>query len=138
MLKPQPGIRRTWKRVLDGDCGIVSTRSLGPKFVTLPSQVAGIVPEGPKSDGRWTASEHVSKTVRRCCELNDDCGIDLYKEARQTAKFGQYALAAAEEALTDAGWKPTKEEELDMTVCPHLSIPNPTDLLNRAFVSAPV
>ena len=63
--------------------------------------MAGIVPGGPASEGGWTASEHVSKT-----------------EARQTAKFAQYALAAAEEALADAKWKPKDEQQLDMTgVC---------------------
>jgi 3-oxoacyl-[acyl-carrier-protein] synthase II len=32
------------------------------------------------------------------------------------ALFSQYAMAAATEALDDAGWKPTKEEDLEATV----------------------
>ena len=32
------------------------------------------------------------------------------------ATFAQYALAATEEALQDAGWKPEKEEDLESTV----------------------
>ena len=32
------------------------------------------------------------------------------------AKFAQYAMAAAEEALDDAGWKPTTCEEKEATV----------------------
>jgi len=32
------------------------------------------------------------------------------------AKFAQYAMAAAEEALEDAGWKPTTCEEKEATV----------------------
>lgn len=32
------------------------------------------------------------------------------------AKFAQYAIASAQEALTDAGWMPTKEEDLEATV----------------------
>lgn len=33
------------------------------------------------------------------------------------AKFAQYALAASEEALEDAGWKPRGVEQLEGTVC---------------------
>jgi 3-oxoacyl-[acyl-carrier-protein] synthase II len=34
------------------------------------------------------------------------------------AKFAQYAMAAAEEALEDAGWKPTTHEQKEVTgVC---------------------
>jgi 3-oxoacyl-(acyl-carrier-protein) synthase len=32
------------------------------------------------------------------------------------AKFAQYAIAATEEALEDAGWKPTSEEDKEATV----------------------
>ena len=80
------GVKQTWQRLIAGHSGIVSTRSLGPEFAALPSQVAGLIPQGTQSQGQWTASEHVT-TV----------------EAKQTAKFAQYALAASEEALRDAG-----------------------------------
>lgn len=32
------------------------------------------------------------------------------------SKFAQYALAAASEAMDDAGWKPTREQDLEETV----------------------
>ena len=51
------------------------------------------------------------------------------KEAHKTAKFAQYGLAATEEALQDAGWQPTKTEDLEATVkcCkPHLYRPADT------------
>ena len=32
------------------------------------------------------------------------------------ATFAQYAMASAQEALTDAGWMPTKQEDLEATV----------------------
>ena len=32
------------------------------------------------------------------------------------AKFAQYAMVASEEALNDAGWTPTTEDELEATV----------------------
>jgi 3-oxoacyl-[acyl-carrier-protein] synthase II len=39
------------------------------------------------------------------------------------ARFAQYALAASEEALEDAGWKPTGQDELESTVSlPHCSL----------------
>lgn len=33
------------------------------------------------------------------------------------ARFAQYAMVASEEALSDAGWKPEREEDLVATVC---------------------
>ena len=33
------------------------------------------------------------------------------------SKFMGYAMAASQEALDDAGWKPKTEEEQEMTVC---------------------
>lgn len=32
--------------------------------------------------------------------------------------FMQYAIAASEEAFSDAGWRPKTVEEQDRTVCP--------------------
>ena len=80
------GIKHTWMRLLAGHSGVVSTRALGKEFAALPSQVAGLVPR--RGDGaRWGAADHVSPT-----------------EMRQTALFAQYGLAAAAEALADAGF----------------------------------
>lgn len=38
------------------------------------------------------------------------------QEERKTAKFTHYALAATEEALDDAGWKPSSPEQKERTV----------------------
>ncbi|KAL1957180.1 hypothetical protein VTO42DRAFT_6214 [Malbranchea cinnamomea] len=95
------GIRRTWKRLLDGECGIVSVKDRHPRFADLPCQIAAVVPQGPKAEGCWRTSDW----------LNRD-------EERKMAKFAQYALVAAQEALEDAGWKPNTEEEKEVTgVC---------------------
>ncbi|OJJ43276.1 hypothetical protein ASPZODRAFT_2118212 [Penicilliopsis zonata CBS 506.65] len=95
------GIRRTWKRLLDGHCGIVNVGLRDSRFDAQPCKVAAIVPEGPRQNGGWTASEWLSR---------DD--------ERKMALFAQYGLAATEEALEDAGWKPTASEDLEATgVC---------------------
>lgn len=113
------GIRRTWTRLLAGDSGIVSVDHLEPQsqWAELPSKVAGLVPLGPKAQGGWQASEHVSKS-----------------DERTFAKYTQYAIAATQEALDDAGWKPQKQEELEMTgVCIGSGIGNFEEIYNTSI-----
>ncbi|KAF2718069.1 ketoacyl synthase domain-containing protein [Polychaeton citri CBS 116435] len=92
------GIKHTWRRLLDSHCGIVSTTPLGPGFDSLPSRVAGLVPHGKREDGAWQARDWLPAS-----------------EERQMALFAQYAIASAQEALDDAGWHPTKKEDLEAT-----------------------
>jgi 3-oxoacyl-[acyl-carrier-protein] synthase II len=92
------GIRQTWKRLLDSSSGLVSTSSKGAQFDALPSRVAGLVPLGSRQDGRWQAKDWLPAS-----------------EERQMALFAQYAIAAADEALNDAGWHPTSQEDLEAT-----------------------
>ncbi|KAG2414248.1 hypothetical protein HFD88_003439 [Aspergillus terreus] len=92
------GIRRTWSRLLDGHCGIVNVRHRDPRFADLPCQIAAVVPSGNRQDGGWTASEWLSRD-----------------EERKMARFAQYALAASEEALQDAGWMPSTFEQKEST-----------------------
>ncbi|KAI9826297.1 MAG: Mitochondrial beta-keto-acyl synthase [Thelocarpon impressellum] len=94
-------VRRSWSRLLDGECGIEIIRDRSPRFATLPSQVAGVVPDGSKADGGWNAREWLSSG-----------------DERQMATFSQYAVAASQEALDDANWKPaTREEQENTGVC---------------------
>jgi 3-oxoacyl-[acyl-carrier-protein] synthase II len=81
----------------------------------LPSQVAAVVPEGQKEDGKWNAKEllnpgvgHVSKTTEYL--------LTMLQDERRMARFAQYAMVASEEALNDAGWSPKSEEDLESTV----------------------
>lgn len=92
------GVKTTWKRLTESSCGIVSTTSRGPAFEALPSRVAGLVPQGSLEDGRWQAKDWLPAS-----------------EERQMALFAQYAIAAADEALKDAGWHPTAPEDLQAT-----------------------
>jgi 3-oxoacyl-[acyl-carrier-protein] synthase II len=43
---------------VEGQCGIVSIKDRSPDFATLPSQIAALVPEGNKDDGKWNAKEY--------------------------------------------------------------------------------
>ena len=52
-------------RLIDGHCGIVSIRNRTPQFALLPSQVAAVVPEGSREDGKWNPKEHLSPGVGR-------------------------------------------------------------------------
>ncbi|KAH0277985.1 ketoacyl synthase domain-containing protein, partial [Aureobasidium melanogenum] len=92
------GVRPTWKRLIDGHCGIVNIKDRDPRFASLPSQVAGVIPSGLKVDGGWHSKEWL--------QPGDD---------RKMALFAQYAMASAEEALQDANWTPQSEEDLQAT-----------------------
>ncbi|KAF9691727.1 hypothetical protein EKO04_010440 [Ascochyta lentis] len=92
------GVRRTWQRLVDGHCGVVSIKDRSPQFAVLPSLVAAVVPEGSREEGKWSAKEYL------------DAG-----DERRMARFAQYAMVASGEALNDAGWTPRKEEELEAT-----------------------
>ncbi|GAB7345931.1 hypothetical protein MBLNU457_4164t2 [Dothideomycetes sp. NU457] len=92
------GIRQTWKRLIDSHCGIVSIRDRDAEFAKLPSQVAGTIKSGQRSNGGWDSREWLQPG-----------------DERKMATFAQYAMASAHEALTDAGWMPTKEEDLEAT-----------------------
>ncbi|KAH8704664.1 3-oxoacyl-synthase-like protein [Phaeosphaeriaceae sp. PMI808] len=93
------GVRRTWTRLIEGHCGIVSIKERSPAFATLPSQVAALVPEGKREDGKWNAQEY---------------GLNPADE-RRMARFAQYAMVASEEALEDSGWIPKNEDDLEAT-----------------------
>jgi 3-oxoacyl-[acyl-carrier-protein] synthase II len=110
------GIKQTWRRLLASHSGIVSTTSKGPVFATLPSRVVGLIPLGSRGNGLWQAKDWLPPT-----------------EERQMALFAQYAVAAAEEALNDAGWHPTRRKDLEMTgVCLGSGIGNLDEAYNTS------
>lgn len=112
------GIRHTWSRLLAGENGIVSIANREPskQWRELPSTVAGMVPEGNKDDGKWQALDWISKA-----------------EERRLAKFTQYAIAATEMALGDAGWKPGNQKDQEATgVCLGSGIGNLEEMYNTS------
>ena len=46
--------------------------------------------------------------------------LTSFKDERRMAKFAQYGIFAAQEALEDAVWNPQDERDREMTVCYHL------------------
>ncbi|KAJ2906186.1 3-oxoacyl-[acyl-carrier-protein] synthase mitochondrial [Zalerion maritima] len=93
------GARNTWSRLLAGQCGIVNLKSRPPeeRWKGLTSEVAGLVPT--QGEDGWRPGEWL-------------------KPDRSMSQFTQYAVAAAEMALTDASWKPSLQSDLDATgVC---------------------
>lgn len=92
------GIRRTWNRLINGGCGIVNIADRNERYAALPSQIAGVVPTGPRENGKWNPKEWLGPG-----------------DERKMALFAQYALAAAQEAIDDASWKPSKEKDLEAT-----------------------
>ncbi|KAF6527046.1 hypothetical protein HZS61_010090 [Fusarium oxysporum f. sp. conglutinans] len=93
------GIRRTWTRLINNECGIVSVADLEPqaRWEELTSTVSGLVPSGD-GEGRWRASDWVNAN-----------------EQRRMSKFTQYAIAASDMALRDSGWEPKNAEQQEAT-----------------------
>jgi 3-oxoacyl-[acyl-carrier-protein] synthase II len=89
------GVRRTWDRLVAGHSGV---RALD-RFDTagLRSRVAGMVP-GKGEEGGF-----------------DEESLFSGKEIRRNDRFILYAVAAAEEALQQAGWTPSGERERERT-----------------------
>jgi 3-oxoacyl-[acyl-carrier-protein] synthase II len=91
------GVEINWRRLLNGESGI---RALPVEMVAdLPAKIAGVVPD--RGD-------------------NEEFGFDPNdivpaKDQRKMDRFILFALAAAQEALTMAGWCPTKPRDLERT-----------------------
>jgi 3-oxoacyl-[acyl-carrier-protein] synthase II len=81
-----------WDRLIAGESGIGAIQSFDVS--DLPAKVAGQVPRGDTAQGRFNADDWVSP-----------------KEQRRMDLFIIYAMAAAAQAVEDAGWSPQDEEQ---------------------------
>ncbi|HEV2550963.1 MAG TPA: beta-ketoacyl-ACP synthase II [Stellaceae bacterium] len=90
------GAERVWKRLIGGQSGIGAIQSFDVS--DLPAKIAGQVPRGETASGSFNADDWVTP-----------------KEQRKMDEFIVYALAAAEQAVTDAGWKPDDAESRERT-----------------------
>ncbi|KAJ3044613.1 hypothetical protein HDV00_001539 [Rhizophlyctis rosea] len=99
------GVQTAWSRLIAGHSGLVSLKDVihkptGRSYKDINSQVAALVKRGT-GDGEFDVNKWLSKD-----------------EQRKTSLFMHYALSAAQQALEDAKWMPTREEDCNRTgVC---------------------
>ncbi|MCZ6605266.1 MAG: beta-ketoacyl-ACP synthase II [Alphaproteobacteria bacterium] len=100
------GVDINWRRLLAGESGIRKIDSFDVS--DMPAKIAGIIPTntgdtGPgPSDPACEGQFDIRKTVSA-------------KEQRRSDKFIVHAIAAATEAIDDAGWAPDDAESLERT-----------------------
>jgi 3-oxoacyl-[acyl-carrier-protein] synthase II len=90
------GVEASWGNALASKSGI--TRITDFEVSDLACQIAGTLPKGSKSEGKFS---------------NDDWMEP--KESRKVDPFIIYAVAAADQALDDAGWHPQTREDQTAT-----------------------
>lgn len=84
------GVSHVWDRLIRGESGLQSITHID--VADLPAQVAGMVPTGDMP-GAFKVDDFIAP-----------------KEQRKMDKFIHFAIAAADEALADAGFKPETDE----------------------------
>jgi 3-oxoacyl-[acyl-carrier-protein] synthase II len=86
------GVDATWQRLLEGRSGARRIETFDVS--DLASKIACQVPRGDGSDGTFNPDQWMEP-----------------KEQRKVDDFIIFAMAAARQALSDAGWKPTAYED---------------------------
>ena len=87
------GLEESWSRILDGQSGAGPITRFDASAVT--TKYACEVPMGDGSDGTFNSDDWMEP-----------------KERRKVDDFILYGIAAATQAVEDAGWKPSDEESL--------------------------
>lgn len=90
------GVENTWQRILTGQSGLGRIENFDVS--DLPCQVAAQVPRGDGANGTFNPDQFMEP-----------------KEQRKVDDFIVYGVAAASEALKDAGWAPKTYEEQTRT-----------------------
>ncbi len=90
------GVEETWSRLLAGRSGAGTISRFDASH--LATTIACEVPFGDGGDGTFNPDEWLAP-----------------KDQRKVDSFILFAVAAAEQALTDAGWKPEDEAERERT-----------------------
>jgi len=86
------GTEQTWQRLRSGESGIKRIEKFDVS--DIPCKVAGQVPRGDGSDGSFNPDDWMEP-----------------KEQRKVDDFIIFAMAAAAQALNDAGWHPREYED---------------------------
>ena len=90
------GVEASWSRILDGQSGAGPITQFDPS--KLVTQYACEVPRGDGSDGTFNADAYMAP-----------------KDQRKVDTFILFGLAAAQQAVEDAGWMPDDNESLERT-----------------------
>ncbi|WP_106744050.1 beta-ketoacyl-ACP synthase II [Yoonia maritima] len=90
------GVEKSWERILDCQSGAGKITGFDPSKVT--TQYACEVPLGDGTDGTFNADKYMEP-----------------KEQRKVDTFIMFGLAAAQQAIEDAGWMPEDRESLERT-----------------------
>ena len=90
------GAEFVWNRLLKSESGIQGVQSCDVS--DLPCKIAGEVPRGDTSSGRFNADDYVPP-----------------KDQKKMDTFIVMAIAAAQQAVEDSGWKPTDEDSQNRT-----------------------
>ncbi|WP_108815944.1 beta-ketoacyl-ACP synthase II [Loktanella sp. Alg231-35] len=90
------GVENSWERILDGQSGAGKITGFDPSRLT--TQYACEVPLGDGSDGTFHANTYMDP-----------------KEQRKVDTFILFGMAAAQQAVEDAGWMPEDREDLERT-----------------------
>ena len=90
------GAESVWQRLLQGQSGVRGIQSFDVS--DLPAKIAGQLPRGDTHSGSFNADDWVPP-----------------KEQRKMDEFIIFAMAAAEQAVSDAGWKTGDAEERERT-----------------------
>ncbi len=86
------GVDTTWKRILNGESGAKKIDTF--EVADLASQIACVIPRGDGSNGTFNPDQWMEP-----------------KEQRKVDDFIIFAMAAARQALDDADWHPSSEED---------------------------
>ncbi len=86
------GVEATWKRLIGGESGAVKVETFDVS--DLACRIACSIPRGPFTDGLFDPDEWMDA-----------------KDQRKVDPFIVYAMAAARQALDDAGWHPATHED---------------------------
>ncbi len=86
------GVEPSWQNLLAGKSGAIRITEF--PVDDLAAQIACVIPRGRKDEGKYDPDDWMEP-----------------KESRKVDPFIVYAIAAAEQALTDADWKPSSRED---------------------------
>ena len=90
------GLDQVWRRLLAGESGVGAIQSFDVS--DLPARIAAQVPRGDRAFGLFNADDWIPP-----------------KDYRRMDEFIIFAMAAAVQAVEDAGWQPDSEEERERT-----------------------